>query len=87
MADWAMYSNASFLSGGKHDLGWNKTQYEHEPQGNNDEVIEVAQDRNEVRDEIDGAKGISSNEQREQTDEPRSTRVTCRKVDDERLLL
>jgi hypothetical protein len=56
-------------------------------QGHDQEVIEVTEDRHEVRDQVDRAERVRRNRQRQQAHGPRRARIARGEVDDERLAL
>src|SRR5262245_1306961 len=65
----------------RHDLWWNKPNDEQDAEGNQDDVIEVAQERNEVRDEIDGRQRVSGNGDGQGFRIPGDARIATRKIE------
>jgi len=56
-------------------------------QGHDHEIVEVTEDRHEVRDQVDRTEGVRRNGQRQQAHGPRRARIARGEVDDERLAL
>ena len=57
------------------DLRWDETDQEPQPEGHEQEIVEVSEERDEVWNEVDGAGGVSEDEGAEEARGPRRARV------------
>src|SRR5450631_4444242 len=64
-----------------HDLFGNQPHHKPDPQGHDDQIVEIADDRNEVRNEVDRRKRISGNGNSEKFGIPWHTRIARSEID------
>ncbi len=70
----------ALLAGSGDHLRRNERQSESDAGGDNDEVVEVAEDGDEIGNKVDGAEGVSDNQKNQGPGKPGSARVAGGKV-------
>ena len=76
-----------FLTAFREDIRGDETDHEHEPERDEDQIVQVSENRYEVRDEIDRGEGVADDKEGEELRVPGDAGVAAGQIEREGLPL